>query len=50
MNHEKISRLTDRIKSNREKLKEETGNTKNQQILRLKIKIDEIQIKIERLK
>lgn len=50
MNHEKINRLTDRIKSNREKLKEETGNPKNQQILRLKIKIDEIQIKIERLK
>ena len=33
-----------------EKLKEETGNPKNQQILRLKIRIDEIQIQIENLK
>jgi len=50
MNIKKINRLKDRIKSNREKLKEETGNPKNQQILRLEIKIDEDQIKIERLK
>jgi hypothetical protein len=49
MNLEKIRKLTDQIKSNKEKLKQETGNSKNQEILRLKIKIDEIQIKIERL-
>ena len=50
MNTEKIKSIEDRIKNNREKLKEETGNLKNQQILRLKIKIDEIQIQIEKLK
>lgn len=50
MNTEKIKSIEDRIKKNREKLKEETGNTKNQQILRLKIRIDEIQIQIEKLK
>lgn len=50
MNTEKIKSIEDRIKKNREKLKEETGNPKNQQILRLKIRIDEIQIQIEKLK
>ena len=50
MDLEKIRKLRERIKSNNEKLKEETGNPKNQQILRLKIRIDEIQIQIERLK
>lgn len=50
MDLDKIKKLRDRIKSNKEKLKDETGNPKNQQILRLKIRIDEIQIQIERLK
>jgi hypothetical protein len=50
MNTEKINNLQERIRKNRKKLKDETGNLKNQQILRLKIKIDELQIKIERLK
>ena len=48
--NDKINKLTDRIKSNKVKLQEENGNPKNQQILRLKIQIDELQVKIERLK
>jgi hypothetical protein len=50
MDIDKIKKLTERIQGNREKLKQESGNPKNQQILRLKITIDEIQIKIERLR
>lgn len=50
MDLDKIRKLRDRIKSNNKKLKEENGNPKNQQILRLKIRIDEIQIQIENLK
>lgn len=50
MDLDKIRKLRERIKINKEKLKEETGNPKNQQILRLKIRIDEIQIQIENLK
>jgi predicted nucleic acid-binding Zn-ribbon protein len=50
MDLDKIRKLRERIKNNKEKLKEETGNPKNQQILRLKIRIDEIQIQIENLK
>lgn len=50
MDLNKIKKLIERIKSNKEKLKDETGNPKNQQILRLKIRIDEIQIQIENLK
>lgn len=50
MNIEKIKKIENRIKSNKEKLRNEKGNLKNQQILRLKINLDELQIKIERLK
>jgi hypothetical protein len=50
MNANKIRKLNDKIRSNREKLKLETGNSKNQKILRLEIQIDEIQIQIEKLK
>jgi hypothetical protein len=50
MNIDKINNIEERIKGNKEKLKYEKGNSKNQQILRLKIKIDELQIRIERLK
>ena len=50
MNTEKINNLQERIRKNRKKLKDETGNLKNQRILRLRIQIDELQIKIERLK
>lgn len=49
MNIEKIKKLNDKIRKNKEKLKLEVGNSKNQQILRLRIKIDELQIAIERL-
>lgn len=49
MNLEKIKKLRERINNNKEKLKEEIGNPKNQKILRLKIGIDEIQIQIEKL-
>ena len=49
MNTEKINNLQERIRKNRKKLKDETGNLKNQRILRLRIQIDELQIKIERL-
>jgi hypothetical protein len=50
MNTEKIKNIESRIKKNRDKLKKETGNLKNQQILRLEITIDELEIKKERLK
>jgi hypothetical protein len=50
MDLEKIKSLSNKMKVNKEKLKKETGNSKNQQILRLKIKIDELQIQIEKLK
>lgn len=50
MNNEKIKKLRDRIKSNKEKLQEENGNPKNQKVLRLKIEIDELQIQIEKVK
>jgi hypothetical protein len=50
METDKINGIRKRINDNKEKLKEEQGNIKNQRILRLKIKIDELQIQIERLK
>ncbi len=50
MDTERIKSIEKRITSNREKLKKEKGNYRNQQILRLKIQIDELQVKIERLK
>ena len=45
----KVKHLNDKIRKNKEKLKLESGNSKNQRILRLRIKIDELQIAIERL-
>lgn len=50
MNLDRINNIRERIKRNKEKLREEQGNFKNQKMLRLKIRIDELQIKIERLK
>ena len=50
MNLDRINNIRERIKRNKEKLREEQGNFKNQKMLRLKIRIDEIQIQIERLK
>jgi hypothetical protein len=50
MDLKKIRKLNDKIKGKREKLKLETGNSKNQRILRLEIEIDELQIQIEKLK
>jgi len=44
-----IRNIEDRISKNRKKLNEETDNRKKQ-ILRLKIQIDEIKVKLERLK
>jgi hypothetical protein len=44
-----IRNIEDRISKNRKKLNEETDN-KKKQILRLKIQIDEIKVKLERLK
>jgi hypothetical protein len=49
MNIQKIKKINDNIRKNKEKLKLESGNSKNQQIIRLRIKIDELQIAIERL-
>jgi|GEM_PF-5993805 hypothetical protein len=50
MGSEKIENFEERIKSNREKISREIGNSKNQKILSLKIKIDEIKIKLEKIK
>ena len=50
MDANKINKLNDKIRANREKLKLETGNTKNQRILRLEIEISELQIQIEKIK
>jgi len=50
MDANKINKLYDKIKRNREKLKIETGNSKNQKILRLEIEISELQIEIEKIK
>ena len=50
MNLDRINNIRERIKRNKEKLREEQGNFKNQKMLRHKIRIDELQIKIERLK
>ena len=50
MDANKINKLYDKIKRNREKLKVETGNSKNQKILRLEIEISELQIEIEKIK
>ena len=44
MNTERIRTIERKIKSNKEKLKAEKGNYRNQQILRLKIQIDELQM------
>jgi hypothetical protein len=49
MNFQMIRNIEDRISKNRKKLNEETDN-KKKQILRLKIQIDEIKVKLERLK
>jgi len=49
MNFQMIRNIEDRISKNRKKLNEETDNRKKQ-ILRLKIQIDEIKVKLERLK
>jgi hypothetical protein len=44
-----VRNIEDRITKNRKKLNEET-DSKKKQILRLKIQIDEIKVKLERLK
>jgi hypothetical protein len=49
MNIDKIRKLNERIRKNKEKLKLQAGNSKNQQIISLRIKIDELQMAIERL-
>lgn len=49
MNFQMIKNIEDRISKNRKKSNEETDNRKKQ-ILRLKIQIDEIKVKLERLK
>lgn len=48
MNLEKIRQIEERIVKNRKRLQEETDQRKKN-ILRLKIGIDELKIKIERL-
>lgn len=45
-----INKLKDRIRFNTDKLNKETGNYKNQQILKLKIEIDKMKIRILKLK
>lgn len=49
MNFDKIYQLKNQIKKKKQKLKNEK-DIKKKQVLRLKISIDEINIKIERLK
>ena len=49
MNFQMIRNIEDRISKNRKKLNEETDN-KKKQILRWKIQIDEIKVKLERMK
>ena len=48
MNLEKITQIEQRIKQNKEKLQAEKDQ-KKKTILRLRISIDEIKVKIERL-
>jgi hypothetical protein len=50
MDSKKIQNINKKINTNREKLKQETGNSKNQRILRLQIQISELEIQIEKLK
>ena len=47
METDKINVIRKRINDNKDKLKEEKGNYKNQRILRLKIKIDELQLQLQ---
>lgn len=49
MNFEKVRQISDRVSKNREKLMNEK-DPKKKEILRLKIQIDEIKGKLERLK
>ena len=49
MNIQMIRNIEDRITKNKKKLNEEPDN-KKKQILRLKIQIDEMKVKLERLK
>lgn len=49
MNFEKVRQISDRVSKNREKLMNEK-DPKKKEILRLKIQIDEIKEKLERLK
>jgi hypothetical protein len=49
MNFEKVRKMEERIFKNREKLKE-LKDSKKKEILRLRISIDEMKVKMERLK
>jgi hypothetical protein len=49
MNFEKVRNMEERVFKNRERLKDEK-DPKKKEILRLKIGIDEMKVKIERLK
>jgi hypothetical protein len=49
MNFEKVRNMKERIFKNREKLKD-IKDPKKKEILRLKIGIDELKVKMERLK
>jgi hypothetical protein len=49
MNFEKVRNMEERIFKNREKLKD-IKDPKKKEILRLKIGIDELKVKMERLK
>jgi hypothetical protein len=49
MNFQKVRQISDRVSKNRHKLMNEK-DTKKKEILRLKIQIDELKEKLERLK
>ncbi len=49
MNFEKVRQIEDRVNRNREKLMKEK-DSKKKEILRVKIQIDELRVKQERLK
>lgn len=49
MNYQKTKQIEDRITKNRKKLMEEKEN-KKREILRLRIGIDELKVKLEKLK
>lgn len=49
MNYQKTRQIEDRITKNRKKLMDEK-DTKKKEILRLRIGIDELKVKLERLK